>query len=38
LVEHGIVEHDELQTETEVIPFHFTAEQALDLINGREGE
>jgi hypothetical protein len=38
VVEHGQVENNELQTEMEVVPFHFTAEQALDLINGRKAE
>jgi hypothetical protein len=38
VVEHGNVEGDELLTQIDVVPFHFTAEQALDLINGRKGE
>ena len=40
IVEQGLLQDDDLQTETMVMPFHYTAEQALDSINGngRKGE
>ena len=40
IVEQGLLQDDDLQTETMVVPFHYTAEQALDSLNGndRKGE
>jgi len=40
MVEQGLLQDDDLQTETMVMPFHYTAEQALNSLNGivRKGE
>jgi hypothetical protein len=40
IVEQGLLQDDDLQTETMVMPFHYSAEQALDSlnVNGRKGE
>ncbi|HSG15653.1 MAG TPA: hypothetical protein VLE70_04950 [Anaerolineae bacterium] len=38
IFEQGLLQDDDLQTETMVMPFHYTADQSLDLINGRKGE
>ena len=40
IVEQGLLQDDDLQTETMVMPFHYSAEQALDSLNGsgRKGE
>jgi hypothetical protein len=38
IVEQGLLQDDDLQTETTVMPFHYTAKQALDSLNGRKGE
>jgi hypothetical protein len=40
IVEQGLLQDDDLQTETMVVPFHYSAEQALDSLNGngRKGE
>jgi hypothetical protein len=37
IVEQGLLIDDDLQTETMVLPFHFTVVQALDSMNGRKG-
>ncbi len=38
IVEQGLLQDDDLQTQTMVVPFHYSAEQALDSINGRKGQ
>ncbi len=38
IIEQGLLQDDDLQTETMVMPFHFSAEQILQSINGRKGE
>jgi len=38
IVEQGFLQDDDLQTETMVMPFHYSAEQALDSINGNPGK
>jgi hypothetical protein len=36
IVEQGLLQDDDLQTKTTVMPFHYSAEQALDWISGRK--
>ena len=38
VVEQDLLKEDDLQTESIVMPFHLSAEQALDSINGRKGK
>ncbi len=40
IVEQGLLQGDDLQTETMIMPFHYLAEQALESLNGngRKGE
>ena len=38
IVEQGLLQDDDLHTETYVMPFHYSAEQALESINGRKGK
>ena len=36
IVEQGLLQDEDLQTESFVMPFHYTAEQVLGLINGKK--
>jgi hypothetical protein len=40
IVEQGLLQDDDLLTETMVVPFHYSADQALESLNGsgRKGE
>ena len=38
IVEQDLLQDEDLQTETKVMPFHYSADQALDSINGRKGK
>ena len=38
IVEQGLLLDDDLQTETMVMPFHYSVEQVLESINGRKGQ
>ena len=38
IVKQGLLQNDDLQTETMVMPFHYSAEQVLESVNGRKGE
>ena len=38
IVEKGLLQEDDMQTETMVMPFHYSVDQALDSINGRKRE
>jgi len=38
IVEQGLLKDDDLQTETMVMPFHYSVDQALDSLNGRKGK
>ena len=40
IVEQGLLQDDDLQTQTRVMPFHYSVDQALDSLNGngRKGE
>ncbi len=38
IIEQGSLRDDDLQTESLVMPFHFSVEQALEKVNGRKGE
>jgi hypothetical protein len=38
IVEQGLLQDDDLQTETLVMPFHYTVDQALESVNNRKGQ
>lgn len=38
IVEQGLLQDDDLQTQTMVMPFHYSAEQVLDMVYGRMGK
>jgi len=38
VVEQGLLQDDDLQTETMVVPFHYSVDQALESVNGRKGK
>jgi hypothetical protein len=38
IVEQGLLQDGDLQTETMVLPFHYSVDQALDSLNGRKGK
>ena len=37
IIEQGLLQDDDLQTKSIVVPFHLSVEQALESVNGRNG-